>query len=153
MRSLFDAGSVAAPTVPDRGFEFFEHTADLGIRSWGPTLGDAFSEAARGLFAHMTDLDRVAAVGEIEIRLVEENPDRLLHGWLEELLFVHQRDLLVFREFRAAVTPDGRSLVGKVLGEAYDAEKHGPIHEVKAVTYHGMRVELSPPRVEVIVDI
>ena len=29
----------------DRGYAFFEHTADVGIRAWGPTLDVAFAQA------------------------------------------------------------------------------------------------------------
>ncbi|HVL48891.1 MAG TPA: archease [Candidatus Thermoplasmatota archaeon] len=136
-----------------RGFEHVDHTADLAIHAWGATLGEAFEEAARGLFAYMTEMETARPVGAFRFVLAETTPERLLHAWLETLLFHHQRDLLVFSRFRCDVAPDGLSLEGVAEGEAYAAERHGPIHEVKAVTYHDMRIVASPPRVEVVVDI
>jgi SHS2 domain-containing protein len=34
---------------PSSGFGYLEHTADVGIRSWGPSLRAAFEEAAAGV--------------------------------------------------------------------------------------------------------
>ena len=36
------------------GFRFLEHTADVQIESWGPTLEEAFSQTALSLMATIT---------------------------------------------------------------------------------------------------
>lgn len=139
--------------VRARGFEHLDHTADLLIRAWGATMDEAFEEAALGLFAYMTEVEKAARVGEFRVVLEAETRETLLKAWLEELLFLHQRDLLVFAGFRCEVSPDGRALTASAYGEAYEAARHGPIHEVKAVTYHQMRIGTDPPVVEFVVDI
>jgi SHS2 domain-containing protein len=44
-------------------------------------------------------------------------------------------------------------LVADVQGEAYDAKRHGHVHEIKAITFHDLAVRRAPPEVRVIVDI
>jgi len=44
-----------------RDYEFFEHTADVGIIARGNTLEEAFSNAAKAVFEVMTDTSKVEA--------------------------------------------------------------------------------------------
>ena len=39
-----------------RGHETVDHTADMGIRGWGRTPGEAFEEAAAAMFELMADI-------------------------------------------------------------------------------------------------
>lgn len=146
---------VTATDAP-RGHEFVEHTADLGIRAWGPDVGAAFAEAALGLFGNMVDLSRAEPKGEAVLELEADSPERLLYQFLDELLFRHQRDLLVFSGFDVTVSGGEGAwrLRAVVRGEDLDAERHGHVHEVKAITYHELRVSLGPPaEAFVVVDI
>lgn len=59
-------------------YEQFEHTADVGIRAWGNDIEEAFSEAGRGLYSIMTDLDKVDSSLEEEIEIKEDNQK---HCW------------------------------------------------------------------------
>jgi SHS2 domain-containing protein len=45
----------------------------------------------------------------------------------------------LFIEFKVEVSETG--LRGEAVGEPWDPSKHRLEHEVKAVTYHGLRVE------------
>jgi archease family protein len=47
-------------------FEYLEHTADIKFRSYGRTLEEVFSNAAKALFNSMIDLN------DIDIELEEE---------------------------------------------------------------------------------
>ncbi len=40
-------------------FEFFEHTADIGIRAWGDSLEEAFENSALAVFEVITDTSKV----------------------------------------------------------------------------------------------
>jgi SHS2 domain-containing protein len=134
-----------------RGFEYFEHTADVGVRAWGETVGDAFAAAAEGLVANMVDVEQAKPVGEARVELDADSPERLLHAFLEEVLFLFQTRGWVLT--RAHVDLDGTRLTARLEGEAYDAKRHGHIHEVKAITFHDMTVQREPPEVRVILDI
>jgi len=124
-------------------FEVWEHTADAGVRGRGATLGEAFAEAACAMFSLMVDLDAVQPKGSVDIALSADGPEALLVGWLGELLA--QRDIqgLVFARFEADVKQraDGWHLTGKAHGEPLDVQRHDPKVEVKAATYHRVRVE------------
>lgn len=121
-------------------YEFFEHTADLGLRVRAPTLDELFVEAARALFAAILDDPSQAAPREaISVRLEETDRELLLFDWLNMLLFRFETEHRVFGRFEAHVA-DGR-LEATAWGEMLDPARHALNHEVKAITYHGLRVE------------
>lgn len=134
------------------GFDFFEHTADVGIHAWGPTLEEAFARAAEGLVAYMVDVSGAKPVGEARIEVEGENAERLLFRLLDEVLDVLQSRLYVVTKARVRFEGPTK-LVATVEGEAWDAARHGHIHEIKAITFHEMVVRRDPPDVRVIVDI
>lgn len=134
-------------------FEYFEHTADVGIRAWGPSLDVAFGEAAKGLIGNMVDTSQAKPVGEARIELEAENVERLLFAFLDELLDIFYTRMWVLAEIDVRIAGEGRKLTAILRGEAYDATRHGHVHEIKAMTWHGLKVQADPPQVEVVVDI
>ena len=139
---------VSAP----RGHENFEHTADVGIRAWGPTLDAAFEEAALGLVGNMIELSEAREVGEARLEVEGENVERLLFRFLDELLDLVQSRLWIVARVQVALHGDTR-LTATLWGEAFDKARHGHIHEIKAITFHDMAIQRAPPEVRVIVDI
>lgn len=133
-------------------YAYFEHTADVGIRAWGASLDEAFADAAKGMVAQMVDLERARSVGEARLDVEAESIERLLFAFLDEVLDLFYSKLWVIREVEVRLQGDTR-LEATLRGEAYDAERHGHIHEIKAMTYHGLDVRRDPPEVRVIVDI
>jgi SHS2 domain-containing protein len=134
--------------------ETFEHTADLGLRIRAPDLDTLFGEAAQALFAAIVEnLDAVEARQHIDVQLTGTDRSYLFFDWLNELLFQFDTAHLVFGQFEVHIR-DGQ-LQGKALGEPLDRSRHLLSHEVKAITYHGLRVEQTPDGwlAEVIVDI
>lgn len=135
-------------------YELFDHTADLGVRVTAPDLNSLFAEAGRALFAALVDnLEDVRA--ETEVRLEIEGGDReyLFFDWLNELLHEYESREVLLSEFDVQVTDTG--LAATARGEAVDRDRHRLSHEVKAITYHGLKVEETGEgwRAEVIVDI
>lgn len=134
-------------------YETFEHTADLGLRVRAKTLENLFEEAGRGLFSIVTNLDDVRCLQERTYRVAGAASDYLLFDWLNELLYTFEGDRLLLAEFKVELDADG--LRGTARGEPMDLERHRMEHEVKAITYHGLRVEENADGwlAEVIVDI
>lgn len=135
-------------------YETFEHTADLGLRIRAPSLGQLFIEAAEALFsAIVEDLSTIAPKQQVEIHLVGDDRAYLLFDWLNELLYRFYTDHLVFGKFEVRL--EGGNLNGSAWGELLDPSCHSLGHEVKAITYHGLRVEKESDGwlAEVIVDI
>ena len=139
---------------PQRPFEFFDHTADVGMIARGATLGEAFANAAKGMFALMVDLDRVAEREERRVEVAADDVEGLLVNWLAELLYISEVDGLVFRRFDIEEAGETR-LAARAFGEALDLERHNPQLMIKAVTRHMLEVahEDTGWRVRVVLDI
>ncbi len=135
-------------------FEFFEHTADLGLQVRAADLDGLFVEAALALFsAVVEDLGTVVASQRLEVHIAGADKELLLFDWLRTLLYRIDAEHLLFSRFEAKVSDDG--LEGAAWGEPMDPARHEPNHEVKAITYHGLKVEKTADGwlAEVIVDI
>jgi SHS2 domain-containing protein len=135
------------------GFTVFDHTADVGVRAWGPDVPAAFAQAARGLFSLLVPLDAVREATTRELAVAAGDPESLLVAWLDELLFVFETEGLVFSRFDVAL-PTPTTLTATAHGEPFDPDRHRGGVVVKAATYHQLAVEPGPPaRVQVILDI
>ncbi len=135
-------------------FELFEHTADVGIRVRAGTLESLYADAARGLFSVIAaNLDAVSPLQAMEFKIDGSRRDDLLFDWLDELLYTFGTKRVLFGEF--AVTLDDRKLTAVARGEPIDPDRHELDMEVKAITYHGLKVERDADGwlAEVIVDI
>ncbi len=132
-------------------FEYFEVTAEVGIRAWGKDLAEALVEAARALFELMVDTKSVRPQRTLPVALQAESQELLVADWLNRLILERDRTGCVFSGFRIAVTPHERGLVltGEIAGEPLDHSRHDPRIDVKAVTYNNLRVLEHPDRVQV----
>jgi SHS2 domain-containing protein len=135
-------------------YELFEHTADLGLRVRAPDLNALFADAAQALFsAIVEDLDTVRPEQRVDVELTGNDREYLLFDWLKELLYRFDAEHLLFTRFEVRVTNVG--LNGTAWGEPLDRARHELAHEVKAITYHGLKAEQTADGwlAEVIVDI
>ncbi|ANF23407.1 archease [Thermococcus piezophilus] len=126
-----------------REWEHYEHTADIGIRGYGETLEEAFEAVALALFDVMVNVRKVEPKEVRELEVEAEDLEALLYLFLEELLALHEMDGLVFGNFKVKLekTEEGYRLRARAYGELLDYVKHEPKEEVKAITYHDMRIE------------
>jgi SHS2 domain-containing protein len=135
-------------------YELFEHTADLGLRVRAPDLDTLFAEAAACLFsAILEDVGTVRPEQAVTVELTGADREFLLFDWLRELLLRFDADHLVFGRFEVRVLGDG--LTGTAWGELLDPARHLLGNEVKAITYHELKVVRDGDGwlAEVIVDI
>ncbi len=135
-------------------FETFEHTADLGLRVWAADSNSLFADAGRGLFSLIVpDLQSVRPTETVTFDLAGDAAEYLLFDWLNELLYTFEVRHLLLCEFDVQVGEGG--LKATARGEPVDPPRHVLDHEVKAITYHGLKLEKEANlwRAEVIVDI
>jgi SHS2 domain-containing protein len=135
-------------------YEIFEHTADLGLRVTAPDLIGLFAEAGRGLASMMVaNLDAVQPVEERKLEVEGADADYLLFDWLTELLYIFDTERLLLTSFDLQIDQAGLRAVCR--GEKLDPARHRLEHEVKAITYHHLKVEQTNEgwQAEVIVDI
>jgi SHS2 domain-containing protein len=135
-------------------YEYFEHTADLGLRVRAPDVNTLFAEAATALFAAVVDdLGTVRPQRRIVVEVAGTDREYLLFDWLRELLYRFDAEHLLCSRFEVKVGETG--LKASAWGEPIDPARHVLSHEIKAITYHGLRVEQGDQGwiAEVIVDI
>jgi SHS2 domain-containing protein len=135
-------------------YDLIEHTADIGIRAYGRSLQELFENAAFGLFEIIADLENVKPKERFEITLDEENREELFVAWLRELLYKFNTDQILFNNFVIRELTDTK-LNAFAWGEKFDKKRHNIKDEVKAITYHGLKLEKSNSnwQVEVIFDV
>jgi SHS2 domain-containing protein len=102
----------------------------------------------------IANLEDVRAVEEVSLGVIGAELDYLLFDWLNELLFIFETRRLVLVEFQVRVAES--SVQATARGEPFDPARHHAEHEVKAITYHELKVAQEPDGTwlaEVIVDI
>lgn len=121
-------------------YELIDHTADIGVKAFGKDFSEAFAHAAKAMFDIITDSSEIESKGRYQIDLSADDLEQLLVDWLDELLFLQGAENLVFGEFNVNVDEGECRLSATVSGEEFDKQKHNIGMEVKAVTYHMLKV-------------
>ncbi|MFQ3592269.1 MAG: archease [Gemmataceae bacterium] len=135
-------------------YETFDHTADLGLRIRAANLPALFAEAGQALTHLLVEnLANVQPLQRVDWTQPREELPFMLFDFLSAILtrFEEQRLLLAF--FEVQLTDSELQVTAH--GEPLDRSRHEADHEVKAITYHGLRVEPEGDGwlAEVIVDI
>lgn len=120
-------------------YRFIEHTADVGIEVYSPTLEGVFETAGAALF----DLIAPGAAAPAGGRTVEaegEEPEVLLVNLLNDLLLLFETEGLLFRSLKTRSLEGGR-LVLDARCERLDPDGEGVETVVKAATFHDVILE------------
>jgi SHS2 domain-containing protein len=124
-------------------FEFLEHTADIAVRVYGATLKELFTSAALAMYAVLVAKKKnrpQAQLREVAFEKSADKPEDLLKSWLDELLFYFSTEGLILHRIKALTLSEG-AFSAKVLLDSLDAEYYEIQNEIKAVTYHELKVE------------
>ncbi|MBD3160944.1 MAG: archease [Candidatus Eisenbacteria bacterium] len=127
---------------PVAGFEPVEHTADVGLRIWAPTREGLFERAAAGMASLLVDPASVEPVEEREVAVGAADVEEALVSWLQEILYLYEVQRFVPARFRLE-RADAGGVHGWVVGERFDPSRHETRADIKAVTYHDLRIERS----------
>jgi len=138
----------------DPSYELFDHTADIGIRVFAATLTELLLPATDGLYAAVGELVPAGTTENVSVDLTGDDEAVLLRDYLTEVLMwmecggrmVVALNVEQFSAQRLAVTAETQPI---------DQERSSLDREVKAITYHGLAIELVPNgyRASIIVDI
>lgn len=134
-------------------FEYFDVTADIGFKAYGESLNEAFENAGLAIFNIISDTSNIDAVKEISFKVRSEDEISLLYDYLEELLFYHEIEFMLFSEFHVEID-DNLQLRVTIKGEPIDWDKHERKTEIKAITFHKMDVKKTDKfELQAIVDL
>lgn len=119
-------------------WEELDHTADLAIRVCANSLEDLFSTAAEAMFsltAQAVDTEPIS-IDDLELEGIDR--ETLLIEWLNELLYIHERDDVVIMdiEFKCLTNTALQASVRGVPVEEYYAH-------IKAATFHNLRIDTN----------
>jgi len=126
-----------------RPYEFFEHTADIGVTVRGSTLEELFRNAAAALYEALGSFEVDGRPPARTLTLQAGSPEDLLHDWLAELLFDFEARHLLYDRIEFTEL-DPRYCAAIVSGGTVDFARSQPHEEIKGVTYHQLRVEQLP---------
>ncbi len=123
-------------------YEFLEHTADVKIRAYGKTLGEAFKNTAIATTAVMTDIKQVKETEEKKIRITANDRESLLYDFLQEMLYLLDTEGYLaksVKRIKIQETKTGYELTATLIGD--HAQRGYDVHTyIKAVTYNEMEI-------------
>jgi SHS2 domain-containing protein len=137
-------------------FEYFDVTADIGFYAFGKNLNEAFENAGLAIFNIISNTDNINPQKSIEFEITSEDEVSLLYDYLEELLFYHEVEFMLFSEFSIEIDKinGGYRLKAIIKGEDINWDKHERDCEIKAITFHQMEVNISDDvQLKAIVDL
>ncbi|ABN70150.1 archease family protein [Staphylothermus marinus F1] len=128
-------------------FDYLEHTADLYIVAYGKNILELFENAGLSVFESMTDTSSIKKKQVREIVSEGFDLENLLYRWLEDLLTLYYSENLICSQIQVLSLNIMKRedeiqyvIKGKCSGDYFDPNKHVSKVEIKAVTYHLMRI-------------
>jgi SHS2 domain-containing protein len=135
-------------------FRPLEHSADVGFEAFGKSREELFANAACALIDLVVDLDTIHPSRELTVKAESSVSHDLLVNWLSEILYLHDAEGWLFRDFRVQELGE-KVITATARGEKFDPARHRAKVLVKAVTYHQLALEKIPQgwRAQVYVDV
>ncbi|UCF70564.1 MAG: archease [candidate division WOR-3 bacterium] len=133
-------------------YQYTDHTADLGIETWGRSLDELFANIGRAIFE--TQLTgSVNADKEKSIDLRSESLEDLFIDWCRELLYNFSVHGFIPSEYTISVRET--SLQAVLRGDKFDPTRHRVKLEIKNPTYHDLSIvkEKHEFRAKIIFDV
>lgn len=125
-------------------YEIIGHTADVGLKVTGVTLKELFENAAKGMFeiigGKAQRTSGITTHKKIEIKKETEIFEELLVNWLSELLYVFNKEEILFSDFKV-LELNNSGVVGEAYGAKIDLSKGTLQTEIKACTFHDLKIE------------
>jgi len=119
-------------------FEEVDHTADWAFRVSAPSREALFTDAAEALYRMGGVQTEGASEQSREILLSADDPESLFIQWLNELVFLLDRERIALRGIRLD------QLTDTALGATgHPAEVRSVGKYIKAATYSGLRITQS----------
>ena len=133
-----------------KNYRFVEHTADIAIEVTGDDLKSLFLNCGYALFDVLYQKKSVTGAKKYRIKAVGDNNEELLINFLRELFFKFAIYKVVLSEITEITLADNE-ISATVIGEDYNAKKHKTNLEIKAVTYHNVKIEEENGKLKVVI--
>lgn len=124
-------------------YRVIDHTADIGVRVFGPTRAALYENAGYAMIDQIVDREILVGSHTMAIRVRGDDRSDLLVNWLRELLFLWNGDGKLVKRITVSRVSDTRIDASLLLHESRIG-RHAILNEIKAVTYHQLAVERLP---------
>ena len=124
-------------------YEVLEHTADVGLRIYGRSLPELFSNAGLGLMALAIETQVIEEHERLSLAVSGSDVEQLLVNWLSEILYHMDAEGWMFARFTITECSP-TAVAGEGWGERRDLASRIRAVAVKAVTYHQLSVRETP---------
>ena len=135
------------PGARNEAYTELEHPADLLLEVWGGDLRALYENALFALYDQMAELEGFGTERRETIEAEGSSAEEALRSLLSEALyrFATEGFVAAGADLDVNITPSGGVRVtARLDGETIDSRRHTLLSEVKAVTYHQLKVERSP---------
>jgi len=116
------------------GYREIEHTADLEIEAWAPSIVQLIEQTAKGMYSLISPIlvDEKRVTRSIMVK--SHDHEGVIVGFLNELLFVLEQEGLAFNKYK--ITLDGFNLSAEVSGASVSQVDK----QIKAATWHKVAI-------------
>ncbi len=120
-----------------------DHTADFGIRVFGPDERELFSNAAWALFDVLMETAGLTGNYSCEITVYGDDWSDLMVNWLREILYLWNGKGKLVKSVQILSLSE-KKITAKIFFDVYSPDRHIIKTEIKAVTYHQVYVKSGP---------
>lgn len=138
--------------MDSEGYKYLEHSTDAFVQAHGSSLEVLFGNCAKGLVNIMFEIDKVEDRQFSTITASGEDLENLLFDWLEKVLLKILIDHIVASRFSIEISEKNANVMEKkyflrarVGGEKVSYSKHNYKIEIKAITYHELKIKRIGP--------
>ena len=119
-------------------WEHFEHGADIGVRGYGQTLAEAFSNVALAMTAVISEPAGIQPLDPVTVTCEAPDSELLLTDWLNAIIYEMAVRKMLFSRFDVEIRDN--QLRATIWGELVAVERHQPVVEIKGATYTALKV-------------
>ncbi|HDQ04044.1 MAG TPA: archease [Deltaproteobacteria bacterium] len=121
-------------------YKILDHTADIGVEVWGSTKEEAFAATVEAMFDLIADNKSVNAREEQKLSVSGADTADVLINLLREALYLFHGKSWLCKTCEILEMEEDK-ITARLKGEPYNVKKHQLKMEIKAVTYHTLKIE------------
>jgi SHS2 domain-containing protein len=130
--------------MPENSFRFVDGIApaDAAFEAFGDDLPTLFAAAAEALFSTIIELELIEPRITRHVSLSSDTEESLLFAWLAELIYLKDVHRELYSRFNVSISSgETLALEAEIAGASAEDLRHRAHTDVKAVTYHKLKVE------------
>jgi len=121
--------------MANKSYEILDHPSDVRVRVFGDTKEELFSNAMKGMNEVLKPVSLKKAVNQ-RVAVNSFDLNALLVDFLSEVLYLSQVNREIYTDIKFNKFSD-KELEGELIGNAVESFAE----DIKAVTYHDLKIE------------